>query len=172
MNLKCCQLSHRHPNSMGLWFHKQTRDLVFQFCCNDTCYPKPRRLSSYQKYDKEHSINAFGRNTVKGEGEGDIDADIEYGGKITRIHLTRVMHIPKAKGKILSLKVLAQKGLKSCILLDQIQITKDNKTYTEALLGGEIDEAKMRVIPPQENILSAVKRDSPAAVAPEARASW
>jgi len=114
----------------------------------------------------------FRNNTVQGEGEGDIDADIEYGGKITRIHLTRVMHIPKAKGKILSLKVLAQKGLKSCILLDQIQITKDNKTYTEALLGGEIDEAKMRVIPPQENILSAVKRDSPAAVAPEARASW
>src|SRR5882724_9276553 len=73
------------------------------------------------------------------------------------------MHIPNAEGKILSLKVLAQKGFKSHILSDQIQITKDNKTYTKALLGGELYEAKMRVIPPQENILSAVKRDTPAA---------
>ena len=73
------------------------------------------------------------------------------------------MHVPKAEGKILSLKVLAQKGFESRILLDRIQITKDDKTYTEALLGGELYEVKMRVIPPQENILSAVKRDNPAA---------
>ena len=73
------------------------------------------------------------------------------------------MHVPKAKGRILSLKVLAQKGFESHILWDRIQITKDNKTYTEALLVGELYEAKMRVIPPQENILSAVKRDTPAA---------
>jgi len=55
---------------------------------------------------------------VKGEGEGDIDIDIKYGAKTMRICLTQVMHVSEAEGKILSLKVLVQKGFKSHILAD------------------------------------------------------
>ena len=58
----------------------------------------------------------LGNNSVKGAGEGNIDADIEYRGKTKRIQLTGVMHVPETEGKILSLKVLAQKGFESHIL--------------------------------------------------------
>ena len=71
------------------------------------------------------------------------------------------MHVPGAKGKILSLKVLAQKGFESHILADCIHISKHNKTYAEALLGRELCEVKMKVILPQENV-PAVKRDNQA----------
>jgi len=48
---------------------------------------------------------------VKGVGDRDIMADVEFEGKTTRICLTQVMHIPDADGKILSLKKLDQKGI-------------------------------------------------------------
>jgi len=80
----------------------------------------------------------FGNNLVKGAGEGDIEVDIKCGGKTTRSCLTQVMHVPKAEGKILSLKVIAQKGFQSLILADHICIKKDDKTYAEALLGKEL----------------------------------
>src|SRR5882724_7141184 len=72
------------------------------------------------------------------------------------------MHALGAGGKILSLKVLAQKGFESHILVDCICISKGKQTYTEAMLGGELYELKMKVVQTQENILSAVKRDTPA----------
>ena len=62
-----------------------------------------------------------------------------------RIRLSQVMHIPEAKGKILSLKILAQKGFQSHILADRICISKDNITYAKALLGKELYEGKMKV---------------------------
>jgi len=127
-----------------------------------TIHVSPNRedFSSYRKYDQQCNIKAFGNNTVQGAGEGDIDADIECEGKITRIRLTQVMHVPGAEGKILSLKVLAQKGFESHILENRICITKGDKTYAEAVLGGELYKVKMKVIPPQESILAAVKRDN------------
>jgi len=72
--------------------------------------------------------------------------DIECGGKTTRICLTQVMHVLEAEGKILSLKVLAQKGFQSHILTDHIRIMKDNKTYAKALLGKELYEVRMKVL--------------------------
>ena len=39
---------------------------------------------------------------------------------------------------------------------------KNMEMYTEAVLGGELYEVKMKIVPPEQNILSAVKRDSPA----------
>jgi len=60
------------------------------------------------------------------------------------------MHIPEAEGNILSLKILAQKGFQSHVLADRIRISKDNITYAEALLGKELYEVKMKVVPPQE----------------------
>ena len=53
---------------------------------------------------------------VKGVGKGDIEVDIEFQGDTTQIRLTKVMHVPGADGKILSLKVLDQKGFKSHII--------------------------------------------------------
>jgi len=125
--------------------------------------PSREDFSSYRKYDKERTINTFGNNMVKGAGEGDIDADVVFGGKTTRIRLTQVMHVPEAEGKILSLKVLAQRGFESHILADHIRITKDKKTYAEALLGGKLYKVKMKVIPSQESVPAAVKRDNAAA---------
>jgi len=79
-------------------------------------------------------INAFGNNLVKGTGEGHIDIKVECGGKIAKIQLANIMHVPGAEGRILSLKVLAQKGFKSHISADHIHISKDNQTYAEAIL--------------------------------------
>ena len=39
---------------------------------------------------------------------------------------------------------------------------KNAETYTEVSLGRELYEVKLKIIPSQQNILSAVKRDSPA----------
>jgi len=65
--------------------------------------PHRKDFTNYQEYDKSHEIKAFGNNMVKGVGEGDIVADVEFQGNITRICLTKVMHVPGANGKILSL---------------------------------------------------------------------
>jgi len=72
---------------------------------------------------------------VKGVGEGNIVADIEFQGKITRIQLTQVMHIPAADGKILSLKVLDQKGFECQIYGGRVPIKKNAEIYTKASLG-------------------------------------
>ena len=45
-------------------------------------------FSSYQKYDESCDIKAFGNNLVKGVGEGDIIAEVEFKGKTTKICLT------------------------------------------------------------------------------------
>src|SRR5882724_8879108 len=77
-------------------------------------------FTMYRTYTESRNIKAFGNNSVKGIGKGDIMADIEFQGKTTHIRLTQVMHIPGAEGKILSLKLLDQKGFEcrisdSCI---------------------------------------------------------
>ena len=99
---------------------------------------------------------------MKGVGEGNIDVAVECGGKTTKIQLTNVMHVPGAEGKILSLKVLAQRGFESHMLADHIHILRNNKTHAEALLGGEIYKVNMKVIPSQVNVLATVKRDDTA----------
>ena len=76
-------------------------------------------------------IKAFGNNTVEGVGEGEIIPNIDYKGKCMRVHLTQVMHVPGADGKILSLKVLDQKGFKSHIIGGRIQIKKNGQVLTE-----------------------------------------
>ena len=82
-----------------------------------TVHVSPNRddFMTYHTYTESQVIRAFGNNTVKGVGEGDIVADIEFQGKVTRIRLTQVMHVPGADGKILSLKVLDQKGFECWI---------------------------------------------------------
>jgi len=47
--------------------------------------PNHKDFSSYRKYNKQREVKAFGNNLVKGAGKGDIDADIGYRGKTTRI---------------------------------------------------------------------------------------
>jgi len=93
----------------------------------------------------------FGHNTVKAIGEGDIIADIKFQDKTTRIRLTQVMHVPGADGKILSLKMLDQKGFETHITRGHIHIMKVDEIYTEASLGEELYEVKMKIIPPQCN---------------------
>ena len=39
---------------------------------------------------------------------------------------------------------------------------KNMEMYTKAVLGGELYKVKMKIVPPEQNILSAIKRDSPA----------
>jgi len=85
---------------------------------------------------------------------------VEFDRKIMRIHLTQVVHIPSPDRKILSLKILAQKGFKSHVSAAHIHIFKYGKAYMEASLGGELYEIKMNIIPSQESIMVAVKRDS------------
>ena len=118
---------------------------------------------TYHKHNESQDIEAFSKNTVKGVGEGDIVTDIQHGDNTTRIRLTQVMHVPGTDGKILSLKVLDQKGFKSHIMGGCIRIMKDTEIYTKASLGGKIYEVKMKIVPSQDSVLVAVKRDSSAA---------
>ena len=124
--------------------------------------PNCEDFSSYHQYVKKRIIRTFRNNVAEGIGEGDIIADVEYRGRHTRIQLTRVMHLPGADGKILSLKVLDQKGFESRIIGGCVQIMRNGMIYVEVLLGGELYEAKMKIIPPQESIMAEVKRDTPA----------
>jgi len=52
---------------------------------------------------------------MKGIGKGDILAEINFRGKTKKIMLMNVMHIPDADGKVLSLKILDQRGFESHI---------------------------------------------------------
>ena len=101
-------------------------------------------FTSYQKYDECQDIKAFSNNTVKGVGEGDIMADVEFEGKTTRICLTQVMHVPGADGKILSLKKLDQKGFEIHIIGGHISIMKANEVYAKASLGSDLYKVKMK----------------------------
>jgi len=96
---------------------------------------------------------------MKGIGEGDILADISFRGETKKIRLTNVMHIPSADGKILSLKVLDQRGFKSHIAGGQIHITKGTEVYAEASLGGELYEVKMKIVPAQETRANETRRE-------------
>lgn len=116
----------------------------------------------YCKYDENCDIKAFGNNTVKGVGEGDIEAEVKFQGNMTRIRLTQVMHVLSTDSKILSLKVLDQKGFESHLISGKIHIGKNSKIYTKAALGRELYKVKMKIVPPKENVLAAVKRDSSA----------
>ncbi len=125
--------------------------------------PSPNDFMNYRKYNKCQEIKAFRNNTVKGLGKGDIIADVEYQGSVTRICLTKVMHVPGADGKILSLQVLDEKGFQSHIEGGKVHITRQGRTYTEATLGGELYEVKMKIIPSsEETVLAAIKRDASA----------
>jgi len=136
-----------------VWFADSAATVHVSSSCED--------FTTYRTYTESWSIKAFGNNSVKGIGEGDIMADIEFQGKITHICLTQVMHIPGAQGKILFLKLLDQKGFKCQISGGRIQIMKNEKTYTEVKLGGELYEVSMKIVHPQDQaqVLAAVKRD-------------
>ena len=61
---------------------------------------------------------------VKVVSEGNIQVDINFKGKVRRIQLTQVLHIPGVDGKILSLKILDQKGFKTRISRGYVHIMK------------------------------------------------
>jgi len=60
------------------------------------------------------------------------------------------LHIPGADGKVLSLKVLDQRGFEHHISGGRIQIIKGAEVYTKASLGRELYEVKMMIVPSQE----------------------
>ena len=100
-------------DSQIVWTYGYTRHPDVWFADSAvTVHVSPNRsdFTTYQTYTESRVIRAFGNNTVKGIREGNIVADIEFQGKVTRIRLTQVMHVPGTDGKILSLKVLDQKG--------------------------------------------------------------
>jgi len=61
------------------------------------------------------------------------------------------MHIPDIDGKILSQKMLDQKGFEIHISGGHVHIMKVGEIYTEASLGGELYEVRMKIIPPRDN---------------------
>jgi len=72
--------TYRSKGRPEVWFADSAATIHVSPNCED--------FSSYQKYSEQRDVKAFGNNSVKGIGKGDIDADIEYEGKITRIRLT------------------------------------------------------------------------------------
>src|SRR5882724_4593479 len=103
---------------------------------------------------------------VKGVGEGDVMAKVEFEGKVTKICLTQVMHIPSRDGKILSLKKLDQKGFEICISKGHIHIIKVDQVYVEASLGRDLYEVKMKIMLAQKSIMATVRRDASVANLP------
>src|SRR5882672_5631631 len=61
------------------------------------------------------------------------------------------MHVPGADSKMLSLKILAQKCFEIHIIGGCVRIMKADKTYMEALLGKNLYEVKMKIVP-QDNV--------------------
>ena len=78
-----------------------------------------------------------------------------------RIQLTQVMYVPSADGKILSLKVLDKKVFERQIFRGSVWIMRGEETYVEAPLGNELYEVTMNVVPSQNTVMTAVKRDNP-----------
>jgi len=71
------------------------------------------KFSTYREYLNKQVIRMFGKNEVLGIGEGSIDAEVKFQGKITKIKLKNFIHIPDRDDNILSLKILVQKGFES-----------------------------------------------------------
>jgi len=67
------------------------------------------------------------------------------------------MHLLGADGKILSLKVLDQRGFESHISGGWIHIMKGAEVYTKATVGRELYEVKIKIVPLQEK--AAIKRN-------------
>src|SRR5882724_10683827 len=143
--------SHGSTSQQDIWFADSAATVHIS--------PNQEDFTSYQKYDKCRDIKTFGQNTVKGISEGDILADISFRGKTKKIRLTNVMHVPSAEGKILSLKVLDQRGFESHITGGRICITKGTEVYAEASLGKELYEVKMKIVPAQETRADKIRRE-------------
>jgi len=119
--------SHRYASQPDVWFADSAATVHIS--------PNQEDFTSYQKYDKCQDIKTFGQNTVKGIGEGDILAEISFRGETKKIRLTNIMHVLSAVGKILSLKVLDQRGFKRYITGGQIHIMNGAEVYEEVSLG-------------------------------------
>ena len=80
--------------------------------------------------------------TLSGQSAKETLADIEFQGKISRIRLTQVLHVPGTDGKVLSLKVLDQKGFESQKKGGQVRIMKDAEVYVELHWAGSCTKYK------------------------------
>ena|SRR5882724_6683071 len=96
---------------------------------------------------------------MKGIGKGDILADINFRAKTKKIRLMNIMHVPGVDGKILSLKVLDQRGFESHITGGWICIMKGTEVYTEVSLGGELYKVKMKIVSAQETRADEARRE-------------
>jgi hypothetical protein len=115
-------------------------------------------FSSYQKYTDKHRIRTFGKGETYGIGEGSIEAEVEYQGRSTRITLTKVMHVPEGDGNILSLRILDQRGFESRVVGGKIRILKNDRILTEARLGRELYEARLKIVKPNVRVLATIER--------------
>ena len=97
--------TYGHTSQLKVWFANSAATVHVS--------PNWEDFITYQKYNECWIIKAFGNNMVKVVGEGNILADINLKGKVRRIQLTQVLHVPGVDGKILSLKILGQKGFKT-----------------------------------------------------------
>ena len=93
---------------------------------------------------------------MKGIGEGDILADINFWGKTKKIRLTNVMHLLGADGKILSLKVLDQRGFESHISGGWIHIMKGAEVWS--ITRWRVVQRENEIVPSQET--AAIKRNT------------
>src|SRR5882724_3567479 len=113
-------------------------------------------FSTYQEYQDKHTIRTFGKDEVYGIGEGDIDAEVEFQGKITRIKLTNVMHVPGRTSNILSLKILDQRGFESQMAGGRLCILKKDTILTKTPPGREQYEVNLKIHKPE--VLATVQK--------------
>src|SRR5882724_5420203 len=113
-------------------------------------------FSTYLEYQDKHTIRTFGKDEVYGIGEGDIDAEVEFQGKITRIKLTNVMHVPGRTSNILSLKILDQRGFESQMAGGRLCILKKDTILTKTPPGREQYEVNLKIHKPE--VLATVQK--------------
>jgi len=89
-----------------------------------------------------YDIVANGPDDTPGD-KGDVHA-------VVNMVLTRSVQSPDMDGRILSLKILDQKGFKTRLSGGRIHIMKVDEIYTEGSLGGELYKVKMKIVPSQE----------------------
>jgi len=155
--------SHRHIDTPIVWTYGYTgrMDICLQIWLQLYMSVQLRRCNHVPSIHQKSRHQGFQHNRVKGLGEGDIVADLKFQGKLLGSDLHRsCMYWHRWEDLIP--QSLRSKGFECHIFWGQVHIMKNAETYSKATLGSELYEVKMKIIPSEQNVLSAVKRDSPA----------
>jgi len=119
-------------------------------------------FSSYQKYDEKLWHQAFRKQPSQRVGEGDIIAKVEFRRKNHEdlYHTKSCTYLEQTEKYFL--KRLRPEGFEDSHLSGHLRIHEIKEVYVEAISRRQFIRSKMKIIPRQESVMAAVKRDADA----------